>query len=55
MLLIEDEAATARTLALRDPVERSQQRFGNVSRIATASSKARRPAKNPCGTVASAA
>src|ERR1700687_2415820 len=34
MLLIEDEAATARTLALRDhPVDRSQQRFGNVSRI----------------------
>jgi hypothetical protein len=55
ILLIEDDAATARTLALRTPVERNQQRFGNVSRIATASSKARRPAKNPCGAEASAA
>src|SRR5258708_24335405 len=33
ILLIEDDAATARTLALRIPVNRSQQRFGNVSRI----------------------
>lgn len=33
ILLIEDEAATARTLALRSPVQSSQQRFGNVSRL----------------------
>jgi hypothetical protein len=33
IILIEDEAATARTLALRVPVDRSQQRLGNVSRI----------------------
>jgi hypothetical protein len=29
ILLLEDEAATARTLAQRDPVDRSNQRFGN--------------------------
>ena len=29
ILLIEDDAATARTLALRTPVQRNQQRFGN--------------------------
>ncbi len=33
IVLIEDEAATARTLRQRVPVDRSQQRFGNVSRI----------------------
>jgi hypothetical protein len=33
ILLIEDEAATARTLSLRTPVQRNQQRFGNVCRI----------------------
>jgi hypothetical protein len=33
ILLIEDDAATARTLALRTPVDRSNQRFGNVCRI----------------------
>jgi hypothetical protein len=33
ILLIEDDAATARTLALRNPVDRNQQRFGNVCRI----------------------
>ena len=33
ILLIEDEAAAARTRALREPVDRSQQRFGNVSRL----------------------
>jgi hypothetical protein len=33
ILLIEDEAATARTLALRTPVDRASQRFGNVSRL----------------------
>jgi hypothetical protein len=33
ILLIEDEAATAKTLALRTPVDRANQRFGNVCRI----------------------
>jgi hypothetical protein len=33
MLLIEDEAATARTLALGTSVDRANQRFGNVSRL----------------------
>jgi hypothetical protein len=33
ILLIEDDAATARTLALRTPVDSHQQRFGNVCRI----------------------
>jgi hypothetical protein len=33
ILLIEDEAATARTLAHRTPVDRANQRFGNVCRI----------------------
>jgi hypothetical protein len=30
IVVIEDEAATARTLALRVPVDQAQQRFGNV-------------------------
>jgi len=33
VILIEDEAATARTLSLRTPVQSNQQRFGNVSRL----------------------
>jgi hypothetical protein len=33
IVVIEDEAATARTLALREPVDHRQQRFGNVCRI----------------------
>jgi hypothetical protein len=33
LLAIEDDAATARTLALRTPVKQNQQRFGNVSRM----------------------
>jgi hypothetical protein len=33
IILIEDEAATARTIALRTLVNRSQQRFDNVSRF----------------------
>jgi hypothetical protein len=33
ILLIEDDAATARTMALRTPVQSNQQRFGNVCRI----------------------
>jgi hypothetical protein len=36
IILIEDEAATARTLALREPVDRAQQRFCNVSRLTAA-------------------
>jgi hypothetical protein len=32
-ILIEDEAAAARTIALRTPVDRANQRFGNVCRI----------------------
>jgi hypothetical protein len=35
IVLIEDEAATARTLALRVPVDQAQQRFGNVCRLST--------------------
>jgi hypothetical protein len=35
ILLIEDDAATARTLALRKPVDRANQRFGNICRIST--------------------
>jgi hypothetical protein len=33
ILLIEDDVAAARTLALRTPVDRANQRFGNVCRI----------------------
>jgi hypothetical protein len=33
VLLIEDAALTARTLAHRTPVHAHQQRFGNVSRL----------------------
>ena len=33
ILLIEDNVATARTLALRTPVDRANQRFGNVCRL----------------------
>jgi hypothetical protein len=33
IILIEDDVATARTLALRTPVDRANQRFGNVSRL----------------------
>jgi len=33
LILVEDPEATARTLARRDPVDRAQQRFGNVCRI----------------------
>ena len=33
ILVLEDAAATARTLALRTPVDRANQRFGNVCRI----------------------
>jgi hypothetical protein len=33
VIVIEDPVATARTLALREPVDSNQQRFGNVSRL----------------------
>ncbi|WP_441267983.1 hypothetical protein AB7G19_17105 [Bradyrhizobium sp. 215_C5_N1_1] len=33
LMLVEDTAASARTVARREPVHASQQRFGNVSRI----------------------
>jgi len=33
MILIADETAAARTLALRTPVDRAQQRFNNICRI----------------------
>jgi hypothetical protein len=33
ILIIEDEAAAARTIARRQPVDRANQRFGNVCRI----------------------
>jgi hypothetical protein len=33
VILIEDEAAAARTIALPTPVDRANQRFGNVCRI----------------------
>jgi hypothetical protein len=33
ILVIEDPAATARTLALREPVDTRQQRIGNVCRL----------------------
>ena len=35
IVLVVDEAATARTLALRQPVDQRNQRFGNISRIST--------------------
>jgi hypothetical protein len=35
VILIIDEQATARTLALRTPVQSNQQRFGNVCRMST--------------------
>jgi hypothetical protein len=43
IILIEDEAATARTLALREPVDRANQRFGNVSRIRRRCCRRRKP------------
>jgi hypothetical protein len=33
ILLIEDEAAAARTLARREPVDSANQRFGNTCRL----------------------
>jgi hypothetical protein len=43
IILIEDDAAAARTLALRIPVDHLQQRFGNISRL----TKKRPPALPP--------
>jgi hypothetical protein len=52
VILIEDEAATARTLALRTPVESNQQRFRNVCRIsATLLPPPSQPASPPLLTV----
>src|SRR5258708_7701053 len=54
ILLIEDEVATARTLALRIPVDRANQRFGNVCRIsATLLPPPSQPASPPRLTVVS--
>jgi hypothetical protein len=56
IILIADEAATARTLALRTPVESNQQRFGNVSRIsATLLPPPSQPASPPQLTVVASA
>jgi hypothetical protein len=48
ILVIEDEAATALTLARRTPVDRANQRFGNVCRIsATLLAPPSQPASPP--------
>jgi hypothetical protein len=55
VLLIEEETATARTLALRTPGDRANQRFGNVCRIsATLLAKPSQPPPPPLLTVVSA-
>src|SRR5258708_17658788 len=55
VILIQDEAATARTLALRTPVQSNQQRFGNISRIsATLLPPPSQPASPPLLTVVAA-
>ena len=51
ILLIEDEAATARTISLRKPVQREQQRFGNVSRLTRLPAPAPQPAGPPSLTI----
>ena len=49
---VEDPIATARTLALRQPVDQRNQRFGNVSRIsATLLERPSQPASPPLLTV----
>lgn len=50
ILLIEDDAATVRTLALRTPVDHGKQRFGNVSRLSARAlpPPADRQAQNSC-------
>jgi hypothetical protein len=55
LLLIEDEASTARTLERREPVDHRQQRFGNVCRIsASLLPPPSQPASPPVLTVVSA-
>jgi hypothetical protein len=55
VILIENEAATARTLALRTPVDRANQRFGNMCRIsATLLAPPSQPASPPLLTVVAA-
>jgi hypothetical protein len=55
IVMIEDEAATARTLALREPVDHRQQRFGNVCRLsAKLLAPPSQPASPPILTVVSA-
>jgi hypothetical protein len=55
ILLIEDDTATARTLALRVPVDERQQRFGNVCRLsAKLLEKPSQPTSPPLLTVVSA-
>jgi hypothetical protein len=54
ILLIEDDAATARTLALRVPVESHQQRFDNVCRISAKLLPPPSPASAPRLTIVSA-
>ena len=52
ILVLEDAAATARTLALRTPVDRANQRFGNVCRIsATLLPPPSQPASPPLLTI----
>jgi hypothetical protein len=55
LILIEDPEATARTLTRRKPVDRNQQRFGNVCRIsATLLPKPSQPVSPPLLTVVAA-
>jgi hypothetical protein len=51
LILVEDPEATARTLARRDPVDRAQQRFGNMNACA----QERSPSLVSCSTKANAA
>jgi hypothetical protein len=54
ILVIEDDAVTARTIALRKPVDRANQRFGNVGCIsATVLAKPSQAASPPLLTVVS--
>jgi hypothetical protein len=53
ILIIEDEVATARTLALRDPVHVRQQRFGNVCRLSAKMLPSPQPSNPPTLTIVS--
>jgi hypothetical protein len=56
MILVEDPEATARTLARRTPVNRANQRFGNVCRIsATLLPPPSQPASPPPLTIVASA